>query len=361
MPFFSRTALLYGLGVLALVGIGGASLARYLGGAGGGSRAAQAVAVRIAPVVAETFAERIEALGTALADESVTITARVTETVQNLTFEEGQRVERGAILAELVSAEEAAALSQARASYLDASKQYQRVADLVREGTETVARLDRVTAERDSARARVAEVEARVSDRLIRAPFAGVVGLRMVSPGALVSPGDAITTLDDVDPIKLEFTVPETLLSALRPGLEVRARSEAWPEREFPGSVEAIDTRVDPRTRALRVRARIDNADGALRPGLLLSVELAHRVRESLAVPEEALVPIGERDYVYVVDAQDMAQRVEVRSGARRSGRVEVLEGLAASDRVVVEGTQQVRPGAAVRVLGAGSQGDVDL
>jgi membrane fusion protein (multidrug efflux system) len=349
------------LGVLALVGIGGASLARYLGGAGAGARQAPAVAVRVAPVRSETFSERIEALGTAQAEESVTITARVTESVQSVNFQEGQRVERGAILAEFVSAEEAAALSQARASLIDATKQYQRVADLVQQGTETVARLDRMTAERDSAAARVAEVEARLSDRLIRAPFSGVVGLRMVSPGALVSPGDVITTLDDVDPIKLDFTVPEVLLSALVPGLEVRARSDAWPERIFPGTVEAIDTRVDPRTRAVRVRARLDNADGALRPGLLMSLELAHRVRQSLAVPEEALVPVGERDYVYVVDAAGVAQRVEVRSGARRQGIVEVREGLAATDQVVVEGTQQVRPGAPVRILGAEPERDVDL
>ena len=169
MPPASRPRLLVSaLGVLVLVGIGGASLARYLRMAGAAAPQAPVAAVRVAPVVRETFAGRIEALGTA-------------------------------------RAEEAAALSQAR--------------------------MDRATAQRDSAAARVAEVEARMSDRLIRAPFAGVIGLRMVSPGVLVSPGDAITTLDDVDPIKLDFSVPELLLSALHPGLELRAHSEAWPER----------------------------------------------------------------------------------------------------------------------------------
>jgi membrane fusion protein (multidrug efflux system) len=183
----------------------------------------------------------------------------------------------------------------------------------------------------------------------------------MVSPGALVQPGSVITTLDDVDPIRLDFTVPETFLSALQPGLAVSARSDAWPGRMFPGSVAAIDPRVDPRTRAVRVRARLDNADGALRPGLLMSVELVHRVRRSPAVREEALVPIGERDFVYVVDAQGQAQRVEVQSGGRRDGMVEVIEGLAAGDQVVIEGTQQVRPGAPVRVLPPDSPSDVDL
>jgi membrane fusion protein (multidrug efflux system) len=349
------------LGALVLIAIGGASLARYLRADGNSARQPPAVAVRIVPVATQTFAERIEALGTARAEESVTVTARVTETVQELMFEEGQRVAQGDILATLVSAEESAALSQARATLVDATKQYRRVADLVEQGTETVARLDRATAERDSAAARVAEVEARLSDRLVRAPFAGVVGLRMVSPGALLSPGDAITTLDDIDPIKLDFTVPELLLSALAPGLQIRARSAAWPDRVFPGSVEAVDTRVDPRTRAVRVRARIDNPDGALRPGLLMSVELRHRVRESLAVPEEALVAVGERDYVYVIDAQGMARRVEVKGGARRAGIVEVREGLAADDRVVVEGTQQLRPGAPVRILDGELPRDVDL
>jgi membrane fusion protein (multidrug efflux system) len=317
--------------------------------------------VKLSPVAMQTFSERIEALGTALAEESVTITARVTETVMSLPFEEGQRIEAGAVLAELTSAEESAALAQARAAHREAAKQHQRVSDLVRQGTETVARLDSVTATRDAAAARVSEMEARLSDRLIRAPFAGVVGLRMVSPGALVSPGTAITTLDDVDPIKLEFTVPETLLSALRVGLEIRARSDAWPERVFPGNIEAVDTRVDPRTRALRVRARIENPDGALRPGLLLGVELLHRVRQSLAVPEEALVPVGEDDFVYTVDREGRAVRVQVTGGARREGWVEVLDGLAASDQVVVEGTQRIRPGAPVRPIGAEPAGDVDL
>jgi membrane fusion protein (multidrug efflux system) len=265
-------------------------------------------------------------------------------------FEEGERVERGAILAELVSAEEAAALDQARASHFEAHKQFERVADLVRQGTETVARLDSATASRDSAAARVAEIEARLSDRLVRAPFAGIVGLRMVSPGALVQPGTLITTLDDIDPIRLDFTVPETFLGALQVGLEVRARSEAWPGRVFPGKVAAIDPRVDPRTRAVRVRAHVDNADAALRPGMLLAVELVHRVRRSLAVHEEALVPVGERSYVYVVEG-DQVRRVEVHSGGRRPGLVEITDGLAEGDRVVIEGTQHVRPDGPVRVL----------
>jgi membrane fusion protein (multidrug efflux system) len=346
-------------GALVALGIVGASLARYL--SGGGSREARPVPVRLAPVAMQTFSERIEALGTALAAESVTVTARVTETVKDLPFEEGQQVEEGAVLAVLTSAEEAAALAQARAAHGEAVKQHQRVADLVRQGTETVARLDSVTAARDSAAARVSEMEARLSDRLIRAPFAGVVGLRMVSPGALVSPGTAITTLDDIDPIKLEFTVPERLLSALRPGLEIRARGDAWPDRVFPGSIEAVDTRVDPRTRAVRVRARLENHDGALRPGLLLSAELSHRVRQSLAVPEEALVPVGDHNYVYVVDPKGLAARVQVKGGARREGWVEVLDGLAASDRVVVEGTQRIRPGAPVRSIDTEPAGDVDL
>jgi membrane fusion protein (multidrug efflux system) len=321
-----------------------------------GSAAAPSSAERPIPVVAALveqgeLSERIEALGTARANESVTITARVTETVRALRFDDGQAVEQGEVIAELVSAEEAAALASAEATLADATKQYDRVAQLVRERTESQARLDRVLAERDAARARVQELEARLSDRLVRAPFSGVLGLRRVSPGALVEPGDAITTLDDVDPMKLDFTVPERLLGEVQAEQEVRATSVAYPGRVFGGRISAVDTRINPRTRAVTLRALVDNPDRLLRPGMLLSVELLHGRRQALMIPESALVPIGNQAFVYRVTPELRVERVSVRTGARRPGRIEIVEGLSAGQRVVVEGTQHVSAGAAVELI----------
>jgi membrane fusion protein (multidrug efflux system) len=274
------------------------------------------------------FADQIEALGTAKANESVVITARVTETVQRVTFQDGADVEAGDVLVELTSV------------------------DLHRQGTESESRLDEVSSQLDAARARLASLEARLSDRLVTAPFSGVLGLRAVSPGTLVKPGDRITTLDDIDIIKLDFSVPEAFLSSLRTGLVIQGRSSAYPERDFEGRVVAIATRLDPRTRAAMVRAELANPERLLRPGMLLTISLRANPRRSLAVPESALLPQASQQFAVRVDGELKASRVEVTIGRRVPGYVEVLSGLEATDRVVIDGASKVRPGSTVRVVG---------
>jgi membrane fusion protein (multidrug efflux system) len=298
------------------------------------------------------FADQIEALGTAKANESVVITARVTETVQRVTFQDGADVEAGDVLVELTSAEESAQLDEARAQHADARQRYTRVVDLHRQGTESQSRLDQVTSQLDAARARLASLEARLSDRLVTAPFSGVLGLRAVSPGTLVKPGDRITTLDDIDLIKLDFSVPEAFLSSLRTGLVIQGRSSAYPERDFEGRVVAIATRLDPRTRAAMVRAELANPERLLRPGMLLTISLRANPRRSLAVPESALLPQASQQFAVRVDGELKASRVEVTIGRRVPGYVEVLSGLEATDRVVIDGASKVRPGSTVRVVG---------
>jgi membrane fusion protein (multidrug efflux system) len=297
------------------------------------------------------FADRVEALGTARAYESVVITARASETIAAVHFEDGQIVESGSILVELERAEEVAQLAGARANRADAKLRFDRVADLAKRGTESQSRYDEVRSALDAANARVAELEARLSDLRIRAPFAGVLGLREVSPGTLVQPGDRITTLDDIDRIKLDFSVPEAYFSMLRPGLEVRTMSAAYPDRVFQGDVRAIDSRVDPDTRAIRVRAEVPNEDHALRPGMLLTLVLRANPTRSLAVAEEALVPRGSSQFIVVLDDEDRAQQVEVKIGRRVPGIVEVLSGVELGARVIIDGASLVRPGSVVRVL----------
>lgn len=317
--------------------------------------------VVVADVSAEEFVDRIEAVGTARARESVEITAQVTESVSALYFEDGDFVAEGAILVELTDAEEAAEIAAARATLADAEKQHDRLVDLVRRGTATRSRLDTALAARDAARARVEGLEARLADRIVRAPFTGLLGFRAVSLGTLVQPGDLITTLDDVSLIKLDFSIPETFLSALEEGLSIEARAAAYPGQIFTGRVKVVASRVNPVTRAVTVRAELENPDRRLRPGMLLTVDVFKDRRESPSIPEAALLPVSDAVYVFRVreDAGDgdtgsatRAERVTIRIGRRRPGRVEVVEGLEIGDRVVVEGLQRLRDGNPVKITG---------
>ena len=308
-----------------------------------------------APVIAaevrtEPFADRVEALGTLRANESVSLTANVTETVSVIHFDDGQQVKRGEVLVEMTSAEEHALLEEARARLAEAQRQYDRVKSLVTQRSASESLLDERRRDLDTARALLVAIESRLADRLIKAPFDGVLGLRNISPGALVTPGDLITTLDDTGVMKLDFTVPSVFLRDLAPGLAIEARAPAYGERTFEGAVRSIDSRVDPVTRSVRVRALIPNPDRTLKPGVLMRVELLRNPRETLVVPESALLQKGRDHHVMRIDADAKAERVAVKVGARRPGQAEILEGLSAGDRVITHGADKVRPGQAVRV-----------
>jgi membrane fusion protein (multidrug efflux system) len=299
------------------------------------------------------FADPIEALGTLAANESVALTATVTETVSALHFDDGDRVEQGQVLAEMTSREEHAQLEEARATVNEARRQYQRIRSLEAEGTAAKAVMDERRREWETATARLTAIESRLADRLIKAPFAGVVGLRDLSVGALVQPGDLITTLDDDSVMKLEFPVPETWLDAIRPGLQVAARSRAFAELEFSGAVKSIDSRIDPVTRAVRVRAMLPNPQRLLKPGMLMRVVVLNNPRETLLIPEEALMPLGTKQFVLVVDRDDgnQVQQLEITLGGRRPGEVEVLGGLKEGDLVISHGTLKARAGQPVEIL----------
>ncbi len=341
---------------LAIALLGGSAYLYFAGAdeAVRGHGRSGAIPVEVVTVAQQPFADRIEAIGTAIADESVVLTARVAEAVRAVHFEDGQFVEKGTVLVEFERAEERAALDEAKATLVEAEQQLERIRGLVARGNATEATLDERVRAVDEARARVAGAEARVEDRVLRAPFSGILGLRQVSVGAVVAPGTPITTLDDVFPIKVDFAVPERFLSALEPGQAIIAKAAAFPGEAFRGTVRTISSRVDPVTRAVTVRAEIPNEDARLRPGMLLSVEVISRERRSLAVPEEAIVPVGKEQFVFVVTGDDTAERRRVRIGVRDAGTVEIIDGLSAGETVVVAGAMRLEPGRAVRIVGRG-------
>lgn len=314
-------------------------------GGAGGDRPIPVTTVRLQP---ETFSERIAAIGTVKARESITVTAKVSELVEQVHFDSGDEVRAGAPLITLSDRQQRAALTEALAAADEAERLYRRQSELAQQQLIARSQLDSQRATRDAANARVAQIRAQLADRVIRAPFSGVLGLRQVSPGALITPGIAIATLDDISAVFVDFPLPEAQLSVVAPGRPIGGRAAAFPGRDFAGTVETIDARVDPATRAATVRARVPNPERMLRPGMLINVELPSAERRTLLVPEIALVQIGRESYLYRVGADDSVEQIEVTVGARGGGKAEILSGAAAGDRIVVDGTGKLRPGAKI-------------
>lgn len=332
---------------LALVGLEAAApTAQQRGGGGGGP-----VGVVVSPVRSATVVERAESVGTVRARDAVTITAKVTGIVTNIRFQEGQRVREGEQLVDLDAAALRAELDQARAFYDDARSQLQRARGLQPGQSIAAQRLETLEATSRQAEGRMRAAQARLEELRVAAPFSGRVGLRQVSVGALVQPGTVVTTLDDISRVRVEFSVPEIYVARVQQGSTVTARAAAFGDRRFQGRVAVVDTRIDTATRTVRVISEFDNSDEALKPGLFMTVDIElERRNDALLVAEEALDPIGDRNFVYVI-RDNRARRIEVRLGQRQPGEVEVLAGLQAGDQVVVRGIQRLRNDAPVRVV----------
>lgn len=313
-----------------------------------GAAGAAPVAVTSTRLRAQPWHDSIQALGTVKARESVTLTAKVSETVQGVHFDSGDEVYRGAPLVTLSGQQQQAALAAATASAAEAERLYRRQDELAAQQLIARASLDAQRALRDAARAQVAQIRANLSDRVIRAPFAGVLGIRQVSPGTLVTPGTAIATLDDIARVHVDFAVPEARLASLAVGQALLGSSIAYPGRSFEGRLATIDARIDADTRAVLVRGDFANPRIALRPGMLLQVRLQLPSRQALVLPEIAVVQVGNDSFVYRIKADDSVERVDVVLGNRDAGQVLVRSGLAAGDRIVVDGAGKLRAGAKV-------------
>ena len=313
------------------------------------------VQVFVQQAKSDRFVDRIEAIGTLRANETVEITATVTDTVTGIYFDDGARVAEGDTLLTMADGEERALLEEENAAADEARRQLDRAQSLVGQGTISRSVLDERRRTYETAVARRRALQSRLSDRVITAPFDGVVGLRRISVGALVTPGDVITRIHDDSVMKLDFSVPSAFLAALAPGIAIQAEARALDGMKFSGEISSLDNEIDPVTRSLIVRAVLPNEKGLLRPGLLMSVELLKNPRMATVIPEEALMPIARDTYVFIaVEGEEgtIAERRRIVPGARRPGEVEVIEGLAPGERVVTHGAMRLRPGQSI-IVGA--------
>lgn len=300
---------------------------------------------------ARPFTDTTTAVGTLRSNEAVEISAAVTEQVEALHFEDGQEVRQGDLLAKLTDSEEQAQMENAEAILAEEERELQRLSNL-RTGAVAEVTIAERTTRSVLAKAGINRIRAMLEDREVRAPFDGVVGLRRISPGATVSPGTVITTLDQLDRMKLDFTVPEVFVPQLGKGTALDVKAAAFPDRVFEATVEQVDTRVDPVTRSITVRSILDNESRELLPGMLMSVTLQRNQREAVAVPERALVPLGKSQSVFRLKDDSTVERVGVTLGARLPGFVEITDGLEVGDRVVSDGVAVLRDGAEVTVSG---------
>lgn len=317
--------------------------------AAGGS---PSVPVEAAQVRIESVSDEVSAVGTLRSNESVMIRPEIAGRISAINFDEGEPVEVGQVLVSLDDSTHQAELADARAALKLAESNFRRLDELFGKGSITARERDEALARLESTRATLQLSQARLDKTDVDAPFAGMLGLRRVSPGDYVTPGQDLVNLEDIDPIKVDFRIPERYLSSLSTGQLIRVHVDAFPGRSFDGEVYAIDPQIDPAGRSIAIRAYIDNPDLVLRPGLFARVRLIVAERpDAMVVPEQAIVPRGDQRYVFrVVDGK--AALTEVSIGQRRGGDVEIVAGLSEGDTVITAGQLKIRDGAPVAVLG---------
>ena len=300
--------------------------------------------------------ESIAAVGSLRSNESVVLRPEVSGRIAAIGFRDGQAVRRGQLLVGLDATLNEAEVAQARAEFDLATSNLRRTEDLAHRNFVSSSAQDQAASNVQVAEAKLKLAEARLAKMRIVAPFDGVVGIRSVSIGDYVKDGTDLVNVEDIRTLKADFRLPERYFPQLRPGLPVELAADALPGSSYAGAIDAINPRVDASGRSLEVRARLDNADGRLRPGMFARVRVLLGDRpNALMVPEEAVVPLGDDFFVYtVVDGK--ARRSRVKLGVRREAQVELLDGVKPGDMVVTAGIRVQRDGQPVRVIGGGPQ-----
>lgn len=314
------------------------------------------IPVNMMKASATPVSSTVNAVGALIAEDSVVVRPEIDGRIDKLLFKEGQPVKKGAVLVVLDSAEPRARLAAAQADLKLAESRYRRSEELVAQNFISRQALDEARANLDILRARLRQEQVALDKTVIRAPFAALAGLRQVSPGAYVNKGDDIVRLDALGNLKLEVPVPEIYLPLVRIGLPVTLTIDALPGQTFSGKVHAIDPVVDPVSRNVRVRARIANPAGVLKPGMFAraTADLGGKT-SAILLPEQAIVPRPDGSYVFLA-VGGKADLRKVTLGKREPGRVEIVSGVAAGDTVILDGQIKLRPGVPVVTLEQAAQ-----
>jgi membrane fusion protein (multidrug efflux system) len=304
--------------------------------------------VEAEPVTVGTLLRTVEAVGTLRADEAVTLRPELQGQVEQIGFGEGQPVKAGQVMVQLDDDQYRAELAEAIANRDLSEANHRRTQELIKRKVASVTDRDKSYAELQANEARVALKREALSKTQLKAPFDGIAGLREVSIGEVVSPGQALMQVVAINPVKVDFRVPELYVGAVVPGQSLAITLDAFPGERFEGEVYAVDPQIDVRGRSILIRATVPNADGRLRPGLFARVELAlERFDNAISVPEEAIVPRGDKQLVYRI-VEGKTEMVPVKLGIRRGAMVQILEGLQPGDVVITAGQIKLRPGAPV-------------
>ena len=325
------------------------------GGAGGPQAAGPPpVTVEATKVVTAPMPQTITAVGSLRSDESITLRPESAGRISEITFQEGQRVVKGAPLVKLDAAIPQAEVSQAKANLTLAKSKFDRAVDLAQRSFISGQAKDEAENNFKVAEAALQLALAKLAKTDIRAPFSGIIGLRSVSVGDYVKEGADLVNIEAIDPLKVDFRVPERYLRQVQVGQSLQVTLDALPEKSYDGKVVAVNPLIDTAGRSVVIRAQVRNQDTALRPGMFARVRLITRDQsDAMVLPEQALVPQGTEQYVFKVVSGKVI-RVKIETGQRRDGKVEVLTGLAAGDMVVTAGQLKIRDGVAVRVAGDG-------
>ena len=312
--------------------------------------AAAAIAVEAVKVTLQPMPQSITAVGSLRSDESITVRPEVAGRISEILFKEGERVPRGATLVRLDPSVNQAEVQQGRANLKLAKSKYDRAVDLAK--SNFISGQARNEAENNL---RVAEAglqlaEAKLAKMEIKAPFSGIIGLRVVSIGDYAKEGSDIVNLESIDPLKVDFRVPEIYLKQIQVGQTLNVALDAMPGKTFDGKVFAVNPLVDAAGRAIVIRAVVRNPDTSLRPGMFARVRLFTRdLQDALVIPEQAIVPQGDEQFVFkVIDGR--AVRVKVQVGQRRDGKVEIVKGVDATDMIVTAGHLKIRDGVPVTI-----------
>lgn len=310
--------------------------------------------VAAAEVTEEDWQPRLSAVGTLVAPQGIFVTNEVSGQVREIHFESGQEVSKGDLLIQLDDSVDQADLGGLLAQRDLARVKLGRFAKLIKDRSASQSDYDEAKAELDGAEAAVAAKQALIAKKRITAPFDGRLGIRIADLGEYLAPGSQIVPLNALNPIYADYALPERHLPAIDVGQQAVVTVAAYPGREFLSTISAINPGVEEKTRTVKVRATLDNAEGLLRPGMFAEVATILPARQRLlTLPRTAITFAPYGDTVFLVeekDGQTLVQRRQVTTGNAREGRVEIVEGLAAGDRVVIAGQVKLRNEQAVTI-----------